>query len=50
MKRRVAMDHPKCDLAAYSGADSDFWKVESPFTEETSIEGVVEETWPEAPD
>ena len=30
LKRRVAVDHPKWDLATYSGANSNFWEVESP--------------------
>ena len=34
LKRRVAVDHPEWDLSAYSGADSNFWKVESPTEEE----------------
>ena len=38
LKRRVAIDHPEWDLFAYSGADSNFWEVESP-TEEEALAG-----------
>ena len=51
MERRVALDHPEWDLAAYSGVDLDFWEVEPPAAEETpdgeetrSTEEVVGET------
>ena len=47
LKRSVAVDHPEWDLTAYSGAESDFWDVESPPADEEApadkegeIEGV----------
>ena len=44
LKRRVIANHPEWDLSTYSGADSDFWEVESPVDEEapTGREGVAE--------
>ena len=34
LKRRVTIDHPEWDLAAYLGEDSEFWEVESPIAED----------------
>ena len=44
LKRRVVVDHPEWDLSTYSGADSDFWEVESPTREEAPAgdEGAAE--------
>ena len=46
LKRRTALDHPKWDLTAYSGADTAFWEMESPAAEETPVGGEVRKTKP----
>ena len=39
LKWRVAADHLEWDLTAYSGAEFDFWDVESPAGEEALVDG-----------
>ena len=46
LKMRVFVDHPKWDLAAYSGVNSDFWEVESSTAKETPTDRATGETRP----